>query len=177
MIIVYASFRKKQRENARKALEKKIEELENKHKASGETSVLKTLQETRTAMNEFLNLKVEKILSILRQRTFDGGPRAAKVLAYKLKFIDKKSKELITGRREIANTFTKYYQDLYDAAHDNLNKDRLMQFFQKIKLPKATEEQNTMLTKTMWEEEICSHINKLKTCKSPGSDRFKKWVL
>ncbi len=31
-IIAYTSFRKKQRENARKSLEKKIEKLENKHK-------------------------------------------------------------------------------------------------------------------------------------------------
>lgn len=82
-IIAYASFRKKQKENARKSLEKKIEELEKAHKTSGETSILKNLKEAKAEINEFLNMEVEKSLSFVRQRTYDGGPRAAKVLAYK----------------------------------------------------------------------------------------------
>ena len=46
---------------------------------------MKNLKEAKATMNDFLNTEVEKSPSFVRQRTYNGGPRAAKVLAYKLK--------------------------------------------------------------------------------------------
>ena len=47
---------------------------------------------------------------------------------------EKDKKVIIRGWNEIANQFAKYYQDLYDAAENLVNKDKLMQFFQKAEL-------------------------------------------
>uniref|UniRef100_A0A8D3DNQ3 Uncharacterized protein n=1 Tax=Scophthalmus maximus TaxID=52904 RepID=A0A8D3DNQ3_SCOMX len=47
----------------------------------------------------------------------------------------------------------------------------LKQFFQKIHLPKVTQEQNS-LSKTISEKEVYKHINKLNIDKSPGSDGY-----
>ena len=46
---------------------------------------MEKLKEAKVEMNDFLNMEIEKSLSFLRQRTYDGGPRAAQVLVYKLK--------------------------------------------------------------------------------------------
>lgn len=85
---------------------------------------------------------------------------------------EENTKVLISGQDEIANQFAIYYQDLYDAAQNHVNNDKLTRFFQKLNLSKATEEQNISLTKEILEEEIYNHINKLKIHKSPGSDGY-----
>lgn len=82
---LFGKKKKKQKENVRNSLEREIKNLEKVHKSSREASVLKKLKEAKAAMNEYLNMEVEKLLSIVRQRTYDGGPKAAKVLTYKLK--------------------------------------------------------------------------------------------
>lgn len=46
---------------------------------------MNNLKEAKTAINEYLNIEVETLLFIVRQRTNDGATKAAKVLAYKLK--------------------------------------------------------------------------------------------
>ena len=103
-------------------------------------------------MVKLLKAEVEKSLSILMKRTFDGGPRAAKLLAYEfkkqqnevtiVKLNGKSPNLIINDRKGIANHFAAYYQDLYDSTENPVNKENLKQFFQKIHLPKVTQEQN-----------------------------------
>ena len=87
-------------------------------------------------MNDFLKLEIEKSFSFLRQRTYDGGPRAAEVLAYKLKKQQKRisvmqlnyknTKAVIRGRNEIGNQIAKFYHELYDAAQNPVHKKNLI---------------------------------------------------
>ena len=59
----------------------------------------------------------------------------------------KSTKAVIRGRNEIGNQFEKYYQELYEAAQNAVHKKNLINFVQKLNLPKVTEEQNITLTK------------------------------
>ena len=59
----------------------------------------------------------------------------------------KNTKAVIRGRNEIGNQFEKYYQELYEAAQNAVHKKNLINFVQKLNLPKVTEEQNITLTK------------------------------
>lgn len=132
-------------------------------------------------MNDYLNLEVQKDLAILGQTTYEGGPRATKLLAYKIRkqqsqtLVEQISVDNNTFRtgEEITNQFAEFYTHLYNVKEEEkITPAEISKFFQNIVLPQVTDEQNSNLVEDISEIEIKTHISKLKLNKSPGSDSF-----
>lgn len=180
-IIAYASFKKKQMSQERIKLEKEMTQLEKNYKEIKSITIQKKLEEAKNKMNDYLNLEVQKDLTMLRQSNYDGGPRAAKILAYKLR---KQQMQLSVERIEINNTtlrnaddianqFAIYYKELYNLKeNEKTTKSQILSFFQKLSLPQTTETQNKSLVQAISANDVQTHISKLKMNKSPGSDGF-----
>ena len=167
-LISYASYIKKRRI---KDFQKKVEDLKK----------MEQLKEARKKIDEILGKEVEKKLRFLKLTYYEGGPKATKSLARRLR--NKQQLNTIHGIREpttnslvytpeeIENVFEGYYKKLYSqplAADDGTIKT----FLDSLDLPKIGEAQNALLCSEITEEELEQAIKKLKSNKAPGSDGF-----
>ncbi len=74
--------------------------------------------------------------------------------------------------KAIANAFSKYYEQLYDAKTSPNKSEKNKQFLQQINLTKLNQKEAKAIVETITEEEIKTAIDKLKNNKSLGPDGF-----
>ena len=181
-IISFASYKKKEREKRTKELEQSIKTLESKHKETGCSSDLQSLNKLRNELDRLLTMEAEKALVFTKQKYFDSGAKAMKNLAYKLKKQQEKSNivaiknqtrdVMVKGKRDIAHEFAKYYEQLYSSDNNLTQQNGVKEYLSGINLPQVTVEQNANITSAVTPEEIMVVIKKLKNGKCPGSDGF-----
>lgn len=134
------------------------------------------------ALDNLLTERVERSLTFTKQKYYDYGLKALKLLAYKLKKQQTKSyilalknnqtNKIITSRSDIAQEFARYYKQLYSPDQTSPPIHNIAEHIASLKLPQVTDEQNTDLIRPISEEEVRGAVKKPKAGKCPGSDGF-----
>lgn len=124
---------------------------------------------------------MEKKLRFTKQRYYEAGSKASKLLAWRLrkqqsentvyKIRDPTSKKITYELEGIQKAFERFYQSLYTQStpFDSL---KVEEFLGGLDLPSLGKLHNDNLTKEISIEEIDRAISSLKSCKSPGTDGF-----
>lgn len=84
-IIAITSYKKKTKNEKMENLQKKLKELENKHKQSVTTNVLEEIKIIRNEINNLATLDIKKKMMFLKQKYYECGSKSMKILAWKLK--------------------------------------------------------------------------------------------
>lgn len=180
-LIAITSSLKKARMAYYQYLLTELKTTEISHKLQPNDENQQKLKETRNKIGELLQQEVEAKARYLKQSYYEVGPKAAKLLARKLrkqqaervihKIKDPISNQLKYESKEIEKVFRNYYVDLYSQKRA-INEKEIKAFLDKLDLPCIGESQNRTLVSEITTDEITNAIGHLKTSKSPGSDGF-----
>uniref|UniRef100_A0A8C7WVF4 Reverse transcriptase domain-containing protein n=2 Tax=Oryzias sinensis TaxID=183150 RepID=A0A8C7WVF4_9TELE len=180
-IISMAFHRKKMRNRKAEELQKKLTQLESKHKKNPLTSTLQQLKEVRNEIHNLSTQEIKKKLMYLKQKYYEGGSKSMKILAWKLKkkiadstvskIKHQETGNIMTKLSEMHGAFEAFYKNLYSKV-TGWTEDEIDHFLNSINLPTLNEEQNERMTAEVTEMELRKAISHLKTNKSPGSDGF-----
>ncbi|KAJ0061406.1 hypothetical protein NL108_018634 [Boleophthalmus pectinirostris] len=179
IIIQHASYKKKTNLAKLQELEKRIYNAEKNLKRNISNKTLNELTQLKYEYNIILSKKTEYFLFKSKQRIFESGDKAGKLLARYIQ--QKESKSLIAIRdvegtlvnkaHDINNVFKNYYITLYtsECAATDMEIDS---FISNLNLPKISTEQKHKLDSPITTEEILETIEALPSGKSPGPDGF-----
>uniref|UniRef100_A0A3Q0RMJ3 Reverse transcriptase domain-containing protein n=1 Tax=Amphilophus citrinellus TaxID=61819 RepID=A0A3Q0RMJ3_AMPCI len=124
-------------------------------------------------------MEIEKKTRFLKQSYYEGGPRANRLLAKRLKkqqadrtihkIKDIYTNQIIYEPKEIEQKFVNFYRDLYSQP-PSADVDQMKAFLEELDLPTIGKKHNDLLTSPITIADIKRAVNRLKTNKSPGSD-------
>ena len=180
-MIMWSAKHKKLQQKKITDLTNTLQNLERQHMSSDDPLILRKINTTKRKLNEILDKKVEINLKYVKQKYYENGPKAKKVLAWKLrkqqtersifKIRDPDSNSFSYTTEEIQQSFEKYYTKLYTqpkAAEPSL----VQNFLESLDLPSIGEAQNKSLTQNITTTEIEEAIARLKTSKMSGGDGY-----
>lgn len=179
-IIQHAAFKKKDNLKKLGDLEKEIQVIESSFKTDPSSITLNKLTKLKYDYNTIISQKVEFNLFRARQKYFEEGDKAGKLLARYIKqretmnaipVIRDGSGQLSSDPYKINAGFSEYYQNLY-SSESITPKDNIKTFLTALNLPKVTEHQLKDLDLPITIEEIVGVIKHLPTSKAPGLDGF-----
>ena len=120
-------------------------------------------------------------LKFTKQRYYDNGPRAKRLLAWRIKkqqdersihkIKDTQSGKVCHKLEEIQQCFEKYYKGLYTQP-DSAESPSIVNFLNSLDLPSIGTEQNSIMTCEITKQELDSAISRLKTNKMSGADGY-----
>lgn len=84
-IISISSLLKKRRKEKLSSLQTKLKELQKHHKSRSGTNKDVTIKKIQNEINEIYSEEVKKKLVLLKQRHYEAGSKAMKLLSYKLR--------------------------------------------------------------------------------------------
>ena len=178
-IIMWTSQKKKEKLKQLTDLTNKLDTLEQKHIETNDPAILEQISVVKSELNKKLDDKVELKLKYIKQTYFENGPRAKKILAWRLRKQQSeraiyKIKNPITNQmclkpEEIQKSFEIYYTNLYSQPK-LAELPTVKHFLDSLDLPSIGIEQNKRLTTDMTRAEVDKAISKLKTSKAPGGD-------
>ena len=180
-IIAFASAKKKKNGETQTNLEIQIKELERQHKENRLPAVLKELKSARQALNSLTSIKVERNLRFVKQKYYESGDRASRLLAYRLKKqqalstvskIRTMENSFVSKPAEISSAFADFYKALYKNTDTCNDADEIKSYLQTINLPKLSRTARNKMEAPISKLEIEEVITNLKNNKSPGSDGF-----
>ena len=166
-VIQRSSFIKKAESQRLFKLEQDIKKLEKQHVE-------------RQNSHDILNRKTEFALFCTRQKYFEQGERAGKVLAHRVKQIQSqnvipsifdKDNNLLTNKRDINTTFREFYQELY-TSQGGTDKNKLERFFSSTEIPTLTQDGRAHLEGDISVDEVKKAIRNLRIGKAPGNGGF-----
>ena len=180
-IISYCASKKKERQLLLIELNRKLKELEAKHKEEQTPSLHLQLRETRNQINIIYSREIEKKMIFTKQRYYESGSKFSKLLARKLKqqqadntiykIRDPDSKNIVYKQSDIQRSFQKFYTKLY--TQPPLKEDQQIdQFLDSLNLSTLTEDQSNKMIARITEEEVNDAISRLKANKTPGPDGY-----
>ena len=159
----------------------KLKGLEQQHKLTRESETLKQIKETRKEIDTMLLAEVEKKTRFLKQTYYEGGSRATRMLAWRLKkqqalnnihkIRDLKTSKLVYEPEEIEKVFEDYYKTLYTQP-PSAGEEEMETFLNALDLPSLGTRQNRVLNTNITSEEVEEAIQRAKNNKSPGTDGF-----
>uniref|UniRef100_A0A3P8RWJ4 Reverse transcriptase domain-containing protein n=1 Tax=Amphiprion percula TaxID=161767 RepID=A0A3P8RWJ4_AMPPE len=175
----YCSKKIKENKNKIKTLEEKICIFEKQLAEKFNETKFKEICKLKYNLHDIYNKKAEYALFRLKTHFYENGEKTGKLLARQLKKIDsqnvitaiKKDDKLVTSSSDINTVFKTFYQNLY-TSENKTNTKQLDEFFDKITIPKISQEEKDKLETPLTEEEVKKAINAMKTGKSPGIDGF-----
>ena len=182
-LIAISSQIKKAKLERYKQLLSDLRKLEQKHNLKADGQTFTQILEVKKQINESLQREVEMKARYLKQHYYETGPRAAKLLARRLrkqqadrtvyKLLDPKTNKIKCKQEEIESIILNYYRELYREVSTPSDEDTRA-FLDKLDLPSIGQPgaENTRLTANISIEEIQKAIGKFKTSKTPGSDGF-----
>ena len=180
-IITYCANKKKARQLQLIDLNKKLKDMELKHKKEQKSHLLVEIKKIRNEINMLYCKEIEKKMVFTRQKYYEAGSKSMKLLARRLqkqqadstiyKIRDPVSKDIVYKQEEIQKMFTNYYKTLYTQPQLE-GEEQIDQFLRTLNLPNMTEQENKSLITAITEEELNDAISKLKANKSPGPDGF-----
>ncbi len=179
-IISYTKGLKKKHSAELNTLELQIHALEKTYQNAPTKDIYRELVNLKLKYNTMNTYQAERVIIRSKQRFYELGEKAHKVLAWQLKTeeskrtinaIEKPSKVITYNPTEINEAFKKYYMDLYTSqSHGDLSK--MESFLSSIDLPYLSEEDRESLEKPFSSTELLDTIKSLPVNKSPGEDGF-----
>lgn len=180
-IISITSHMKKLRTQKLQDLESELKQLLRVHSHTSDAQTKQEIDKLRKQIQDISTLDIQNKLTFLKQRYYEVGGKAAKLLAYKLRkqqadnSIHKiRHPELGTidhGLKNIQKHFENYYRTLYSQPQID-NASETDSFLASLHLPSVSEEENKTLISEITIEELNSAISRLKAGKTPGTDGF-----
>lgn len=179
-LIQYSALLKKAEKQKLIELDQEIKTLSKQHSQQPDPETWRKLNKSKYEMNNIFQKKAEFALFRTKQKYYEQGERAGKILANRVKqlqnqniisSIHTKDDRVTTDKKVINHVFRSFYQDLYtsQAAIDQVKLDA---FFATIDLPSLSEQQMKSMEGDISIEEIHSAIRSLKLGKAPGDDGF-----
>ena len=180
-LIAQTSYMKKARLEIYQKRIGKLKDLEQQHKTMGNPEILDQIKETRKKIDEMLLEEVEKKTRFVKQTYYEGGSKATKMLARRLKkqqainnihkIRDPETNNLLYEPEAIEKVFENYYRTLYTQP-PAAREEEMELLLNSLDLPSLGTSQNKMLNASITIEEIEEAIQKTKNNKSPGTDGF-----
>ena len=180
-LIAISSKMKKEKQARYKQLISDLTTLEQKHKLKADRQIFAQMTEVRKQINMILQQEVDMKTRYLKQSYYEAGPRAAKLLARRLRkqqadrtihrLVDPKTNQIKHKQHDIEHIFKTYYEELYTQTPTSSEEETKL-FLDRLDLPSIGVTQNKTITRTINMEEIKAAIGRAKTGKTPGSDGF-----
>lgn len=180
-LIAKAAFLKKTKSERLHNLENRLKMLEQLHSQKKDPLLLTQMQPIKQEIDQIYCENIEKNIRYMKQRYYEAGPKAAKVLAWRLrkqqeertihKIRDPITNKLKTKLKNIHCSFEKYYTLLYTQKGET-NTDKIDKFLYSLDLPSLGKKHNDILTAQISDLEINKAISSLKASKSPGTDGY-----
>ena len=185
LLIQITAREKKNRNNTINSILVEISNLEKLHKKNPQNIILeRQLNNLRSDLRSLLIADHDKYLKKLNLKYYSQGNRAGKLMASQIKLCQQRNKihklthhtsgKTILNPKEIADTFSLYYETLYNLKNDTLtpqpNADNISSFLDNIVLPSIDPTSLELLNKPISDEEIIKVIHELPKNKSPGPD-------
>lgn len=180
-IIARSSYVKKLREERLNNLQQKLKQLQRQHKDNLEPNTERDIKTVKNEIDSLLTEEVKKKLIYLKQKYWEAGGKATKLLAYRLKkkqadsalykIRNTETKEIEYKQEKIKQCLVSFYKKLYSQQQMNNDED-IDTFLMSLNLPTVTEAHNNILRAEVTTEEINQAITRLKAGSSPGLDGF-----
>lgn len=180
-IISITAFMRKAKAQKLTDLQNKLLELEQSHSKQRTPLLLQQMRTTKQEIDKIHSEELEKKLRFTRQKYYEAGSKATKLLAWRLRKqqaentiheirVPKSNKTTCT-LDGIQKAFETYYKSLYTQP-DRAEAHTVEQFLNQLDLPSIGKLHNDDLTKEITREEVDKAISGLKAGKSPGADGF-----
>lgn len=180
-LIMWSSLKKKEKEKYINNLMLELKSLEKQYMQSNNDDLLTTITEIKKNLNRAYEDQIEKRTKFMKQSYYENGPRAKKLLAWRIRkqqadrFIHKVKNHfdnnVYYNLKDIQKSFTAYYSQLYTQSHP-VDQSTINNFLFSLDLPSIGTEQNKRLNGPITEEEISKTISKLKANKMAGEDGY-----
>lgn len=161
-------------------LQKQLKNLEQAHSISKDADILEQMRPVKQEIDKILSEENEKKLRFMKQRYYKAGPKASKLLAWRLmkkqaestihRIRDPLTNKVITKLEGIQKAFETYYKSLYTQS-DKADESTIQTFLTSLDLPSIGKDQNEKLLAEISTEETDA-ISGLRTNKSAGCDGF-----
>lgn len=178
ILIQHSSSIKKQDKQRITSCEEDIKNLEKEYRENFNPSVLNRLVRAKYELNTIFSKKAEYSLFRIKQKWYESGEKASKLLANQLKAqqaarqisaIKNDTGNIVTSQKEINKVFKEFYKKLY--SHEGQFDINLAgEFFAKLNLPKLSEENVNILEGPITLEELNKAIKISPNGKTPGLD-------
>ena len=176
---MWTSQTKKERLKRLYDLTNKLDSLEQNHIETNDLALLEQISVVKSELNKKLSDEVELKLKYIKQTYYENGPRAKKILAWRLwkqqsersiyKLKDPVTNQMCFKPEEIHKSFEIYYRNVY--TQPKLAKPATVKhFLDSLHLPSIGTEQNKQVTADITIAEVDKTISKLKTNKATGGD-------
>ena len=133
-------------------------------------------------MDKLLSYKAEGALRFSRQKYYEMGNRASRLLAFQLrkaqanrtvsKVVHPTLARTVSQPKEVTDAFASFYQNLYKEPKSQTITDNIKTFLANLSLPELSKEVSLNMVTPISEIEIRDAIKRLKNNKSPGVDGF-----
>lgn len=177
-IISYTAHLRKIAMSSQTELAQKILEIDDSYANNPDPSLYKKRLQYQTEFNLLTSNDAEMQLLNSRQRIFESGDKAGKLLAQQARAaaasgfipsIKSSSGATTTDPKLINETFSKFYSDLYASSHPNTSSASVLST---TEFPKVDQELVENLAEPISTTEIMRAITTLQSGKSPGPDGF-----
>lgn len=184
-IIALTAFRKKEKQKRLLALQEEMKNLEIRHSKQRDPQILIRLRKVKQDLNGIYDEEIERQIKFAKQRYYETGPKAMKLLSWRIKkqqakntiykIRNTKPQKVCNRLEDIQKSFELYYKDLYTQPHraDTLT---IKRFLDSLDLPSIGEQQNRILRAEITIEELNWAISNLKAIKAPGTDGYPKYL-
>ncbi len=173
-IIAITSKLKKCRLENLNTLTNSLKKLELENKKGPNKNLSQEINKITTELDYLYTQEIEKKLMFLKQKYYESGGKAIKLLARKLckqqadatiqKIQDPISKQLFHKSEDIQRVFENYYKNLYTQAQ-TVDPIKIDSFLIPLKLPSVSDTWSAKLSADITEEELNKAISRLKTNK------------
>ena len=143
-LIALTSHRKKERSKRLLELQENLNLLEREHVEKKKSYILNQINDVKKEINKFYEGELEKKAKFTRQRYYENGPKALKLLAWRLRkqqtentiyeIRDPKTEKFFRKQEDIHNIFENYYKNLYKEP-STTNSQEIHLFLESLDLP------------------------------------------
>lgn len=179
-IISFTSHANRARKARRAELERAIADLDNLLSTYQLSDLHKERMVLHTELDLLLTKEAEQLLLRALGSMYEHGDKTSHLLAHQLKSrmasnqitqIRYETGSLTSDPEKINNTFRKFYSQLYKSEFSN-DEAQFIQFFEKLVMPKISDNDHEMLDFPLQLSEIKEAIQLMNNGKSPGPNGY-----
>ena len=142
-------------------LQEKLRDLEQIHITNKDPSIIQQIRHTKQEIDKILGEEVEKKIRYMKQRYYEAGPRAAKLLAWRLKkqqaentihkIRDPSTNKIANNLDGIQKAFERYYKSV-NSQSEQVNNHSVAEFLSSLDLPTLGKEADDKLISPITKE-------------------------